>query len=56
MYLIEIICEYSFNDENLLKYSGELSAIFSKFMEDSDIKVIFNYNIKKKETFLFNIR
>ncbi|KAL4480079.1 hypothetical protein ABPG74_020595 [Tetrahymena malaccensis] len=39
MYLIEIICEYSFNDEELMKYSGELSAIFSKFMEDSDIKV-----------------
>lgn len=39
MYLIEIICEYSLNDEDLMKYSGELSAIFSKFMEDSDIKV-----------------
>ncbi|KAL4509172.1 hypothetical protein ABPG72_018103 [Tetrahymena utriculariae] len=39
MYLIEIICEYSFNDEELMKYSGEFSAIFSKFMDDSDIKV-----------------
>lgn len=28
MYMIEITCEYSFNDELLLKYSGDLSSIF----------------------------
>lgn len=39
MYLIEIICEYSFNDEDLMRYSAELSETFSKFLNDADVQV-----------------
>jgi len=39
MYLIEIICEYSFDDDKLMKYADSLSLIFTKFLEDSNIEV-----------------
>ena len=34
MYLIEITCEYAFNDDLLLKYSQGLLFIFEKGLHD----------------------
>ena len=34
LYLIEIICEYIYDDEYLMKNSDKLSRIFSKNLED----------------------
>ena len=39
MYLIEIICEYSFDDKLLMEYSGGFEAIFQKGLEDESIQV-----------------
>lgn len=39
MYLIEIVCEFSFNDEDLLKHSTEICAIFEKFLGDAETTV-----------------
>jgi hypothetical protein len=44
MYLIEIICDYAFDDELLVKHSQTLSQIFLKFLEDKDIEVILKKN------------
>lgn len=40
-YLIEIICECSFDDKLLMQYSGALEAIFQKGLldENNDVKV-----------------
>jgi hypothetical protein len=34
MYLIEIICEYSFDDKLLMEYSAGFEAIFQKGLGD----------------------
>ena len=34
MYLIEIICEYSFDDKLLMEYSGGFESLFQKGLED----------------------
>lgn len=39
MYMVEITCEYSFDDDLLIKYSSDLSTIFSKYLEDANIDV-----------------
>lgn len=39
MYLIEITCEYSFDDKLLLEHSGTLEALFQKGLEDPNIDV-----------------
>lgn len=39
MYLIEIACEYSFDDKLLLEHSNVLSALFQRGLEDENIDV-----------------
>ncbi len=39
MYLIEIICEYSFDDKLLMEYSSGFEAIFQKGLEDENTQV-----------------
>ena len=36
-YLIEIICEFSFEDDLLMKYSDKLSKIFETYLNDNEI-------------------
>lgn len=38
-YLIEIICDYSFNDNLKLKYADGLNTIFSQLLTDTEIEV-----------------
>ena len=39
MYLIEIICEYSFDDKLLMEFSSGFEAIFQKGLEDENTQV-----------------
>lgn len=39
MYLIEIICEYSFDDKLLMEYSSGFESIFQKGLEDENTQV-----------------
>lgn len=39
MYLIEIICEFAFDDEMILKNDQALCSIFEKYLQDADIQV-----------------
>ena len=39
MYLIEIICEYTFDDKMLMQYSPDLEALFQRGLQDENIEV-----------------
>jgi len=39
LYFVEIICEYSFDDELLINYTPNLQVIFNKYLTDTDISI-----------------
>lgn len=39
MYFVEILCDYSFEEELLMQFSQPLTTLFEKYLMDSDIQV-----------------
>jgi len=39
MYFIEILCDYSFEEELLMQFSQPLTAIFEKYLLDTDVQI-----------------
>ena len=40
LYTVEMICDYSFDDQLLMKYSENISHVFKVYLEDQDSEVI----------------
>ncbi|EGR27811.1 kap beta 3 protein, putative [Ichthyophthirius multifiliis] len=54
MYLIEISCEYSFDDTQLMQNSSKISSIFMHYLEDKD-PLVQSLSLKSLVTFLNSI-
>lgn len=39
MYFIEIMCEFAFDDDLLIKYSEPLNSVFDKYLNESEAQV-----------------